>query len=143
MISTRGRYALRMMADLAAHEKEGFISLKDIAERQAISKKYLEQIIPALLKADYLRAGRGAQGGYRLTRPAEQYTVGEILRLTEGPLVPVDCVEQDSFCVRSADCAALPIWKGLTVLINNYLNGISLQDMLDQQREHDADNYMI
>lgn len=143
-ISTKGRYAMRMLIDLAEHQGEGFVPLKDIAERQGISKKYLEQIIPLFNRADLLRTTRGAQGGYMLARLPHQYTVGEVLRLTEGSLSPVDCVDQDPVvCGRSVDCATLPIWRGLSKVINEYLDGITLQDILDQQRERYANDYVI
>ena len=141
-ISTKGRYALRMLVDLAEHEGSGYISLKDIAERQGISKKYLEQIIQIFNKSDVLRANRGAQGGYKLARPAAQYTAGEILRLTEGSLSPVDCVDRDlGDCPRSAYCATLPLWQGLSRVINEYLDSITLQDLVDQHLG--GDDYMI
>ncbi len=142
-ISTKGRYALRLLIDLAEHRDEGFIALKDIAKRQNISKKYLEQIVPILNRADMLRTNRGSQGGYRLSRNPDKYTVGEILRLTEGSLSPVDCVDQDPIeCEYCAECATLSIWKGLSQVINNYLDGITLQDILDQQGSL-ANNYVI
>lgn len=143
-ISTKGRYALRMMIDLAEHQNDGFVALKDIAQRQNISKKYLEQIVPILNRADVLRTNRGFQGGYRLAKNPDQYTVGEILRLTEGSLSPVSCLEHDPIeCERSGECITLPIWKGLYRVINEYLNGITLQDILDQQKEYYANDYMI
>ncbi len=143
-ISTKGRYALRMLVDLAEHRSEGYIALKDIAERQNISKKYLEQIMPMLNKSDLLKANRGYQGGYMLAKEPDQYTVGEILRMTEGSLAPVACTEQSPIdCARSADCPTLPVWQGLYRVINEYLDGITLQDILDSQRERAADNYMI
>lgn len=143
-ISTKGRYALRMFLDLAEHRGEGYIALKDIAKRQDISKKYLEQIIPALNKTDFLKANRGYQGGYMLAKDPAQYTVGDILRLTEGSLAPVACVEQSPIdCARSADCPTLPIWQGLYRVINEYLDGITLQDVLDSYLERGADNYII
>ena len=142
-ISTKGRYALRMMIDLAQHMNTGFISLKDIADRQGISKKYLEQIIPLFGKTDFLRTNRGSQGGYMLAKDPGKYTVGDILRLTEGSLSPVDCVEQNPVvCERSAVCPTLPIWKGLARVINDYLDGITLQDILDSQSDA-SDNYSI
>lgn len=133
-ISTKGRYALRMLIDLAEHENCGFVALKNIAARQNISKKYLEQIIPIFNNSDILKTTRGSQGGYRLSRSPDKYTVGEILRLTEGNLAPVDCLTQDPIeCERSVDCPTLPVWQGLNRVINEYLDGITLQDILDQQ----------
>ena len=140
-ISTKGRYALRMLVDLAEHPGR-YISLKEIAERQEISKKYLEQIIQIFNKSDILRTNRGAQGGYMLVKPPAQYTVGEILRLTEGSLSPVDCVDREPVdCPRSASCATLPVWRGLSKVVNEYLDGITLQDLVDQRQG--ADDYMI
>lgn len=133
-----------MLVDLAEHANCGFIPLKDIAERQNISKKYLEQIIPLFNHTDMLRTNRGAQGGYMLAKSPEKYTVGEILRLTEGSLAPVACAGQDPvLCDRSADCATLPVWRGLNRVINEYLNGITLQDILDQQKERYDNDYVI
>ncbi len=142
-ISTKGRYALRMMIDLAEHQNGEYISLKDITSRQNISKKYLEQIIPVFNKTNILKTNRGSQGGYMLARPPEKYTVGEILRLTEGSLSPVACVDDPVSCKRSAECATLPIWQGLNRVINEYLDSITLQDIVDRQRERYADNYVI
>ena len=142
-ISTKGRYALRMLLDLAAHQSEGYIALKDIAERQKISKKYLEQIVPILNKSDVLKANRGYQGGYMLAKDPSQYTVGEILRLTEGSLAPVFCAECPGDCKRSADCPTLPVWQGLYRVTNEYLDGITLQDILDDSQKRSADNYVI
>ncbi|MDO4830900.1 MAG: Rrf2 family transcriptional regulator [Clostridia bacterium] len=143
-ISTKGRYALRMLLDLAQHQENGYIALKDIAKRQGISKKYLEQIIPILNKSDILTANRGYQGGYRLAKAPSKYTVGEILRLTEGSLSPVACLDHDPIeCDRCDDCMTLPVWKGLDKVINEYLDGITLQDIIDQQREKYANDYVI
>lgn len=143
-ISTKGRYALRMLLDLAEHQNVGFVALKDIAERQQISKKYLEQIVPVFNKSNILRTNRGFQGGYQLKKSPDNYTVGEILRLTEGSLAPVACVDQDpNDCERSANCATLPVWQGLNRVINEYLDSITLQDILDQQRERYANDYVI
>ncbi|MDD7293115.1 MAG: Rrf2 family transcriptional regulator [Clostridiaceae bacterium] len=143
-ISTKGRYALRMLIDLAEHENCGFVALKDIAERQNISKKYLEQIIPIFNKSNILKTTRGSQGGYMLSRSPDKYTVGEILRLTEGSLAPVDCLNQDPIeCERSGECATLPIWQGLNRVINEYLDSITLQDILDKQKERYLNDYMI
>ena len=142
-ISTKGRYALRMLLYLAEHPDDGFISLKEVAERQEISKKYLEQIIPVFNKTDLLRTNRGAQGGYMLSRSPAQITVGEILRLTEGSLSPVSCVEDPASCSRSADCMTLPVWQGLSRVIDEYLDSITLQDLLEQQHERYANDYCI
>lgn len=132
-ISTKGRYALRMMVDLAAAPGDRFVALKEIAERQQISKKYLEQIVPLLVKAGLLRASRGFQGGYRLMKEPAQYTVGEILRVTEGNLAPIACLEpEENLCPRSDSCQVLPIWEGLYRAITGYLEGITLQDILDR-----------
>lgn len=143
-ISTKGRYALRMLIDLAQHQNCGYISLKEIAERQNISKKYLEQIIPVFNKTDVLRTNRGSQGGYMLARTPDKYTVGEILRLTEGSLSPVECVDHDPIeCERSAYCPTLPVWQGLSRVINEYLDGITLQDILDRQSGDNGGDYVI
>ncbi len=143
-ISTKGRYALRMLLDLAEHKNNGFIALKDIAARQGISKKYLEQIVPLLNKSDFLLVNRGFQGGYMLAKSPEKYTVGDILRITEGSLAPVACLEQSPVqCERSADCPTLPIWQGLERVINEYLDNITLQDILDKQMERYSNNYVI
>ena len=142
-ISTKGRYALRLLLDLGEHRGDGFVSLKEIAERQDISKKYLEQIIPILNKTGVLRTNRGAQGGYMLARTPDKYTVGEILRLTEGSLAPVACLDQDpNLCERQESCATLPVWQGLYRVIIEYLDGITLQDILDQEHEKGGD-YVI
>ena len=144
MISTRGRYALRMMLDLAENQHDGYIALKDIAERQHISKKYLEQIIPILNRAGFLQTTRGFQGGYRLAREADQYTVGDILRATENGLAPVACLgNTPNQCEMSDFCATLPVWEGLAEVVNRYLDGISLQDILDQQQNRIGNDYII
>lgn len=143
-ISTKGRYALRMMLDLAKHQGDGYVALKDVAARQGISKKYLEQIVPILNRSDILQTNRGFQGGYRLSRTPGKYTVGEILRLTEGSLAPVACLERDPIeCERSAQCATLPVWKGLYQVICEYLDSVTLQDILDQQHQQEIDDYSI
>lgn len=143
-ISTKGRYALRMLLDLAEYQEEGFVALKDVAERQNISKKYLEQIIPVFNKSGALKANRGPQGGYRLAKNPDQYTVGEILRLTEGNLAPVACLEQDPIeCKRSSECPTLSIWKGLNRVIHEYLDSITLQDILNQQKDRHNSDYVM
>ncbi len=143
-ISTKGRYALRMLLDLAQNQKEGYLSLKEIAERQGISKKYLEQIVPVFNKSDVLKTNRGFQGGYRLARTPDKYTVGEILRLTEGSLAPVACLEGTvNDCPKQNDCITLPLWKGFYKVITDYLDNITLQDILDQEASKNGGNYMI
>lgn len=143
-ISTKGRYALRMLLDLAEHQNIGYIALKDIAKRQNISKKYLEQIVPLLNRSNFLLTNRGFQGGYRLAKTPDQYTIGDILRVTEGGLSPVACLEQAANqCERSAQCPTLPVWKGLEQVINEYLDSITLQDILNQQKERYLNDYTI
>lgn len=143
-ISTKGRYALRMLIDLAQHQGEGYIALKDIAARQNISKKYLEQIVPILNRSDILNTNRGYQGGYRLAKAPENYTVGNILRLTEGSLAPVACLDYNPVgCEYSGECPTLPIWKGLNKVICDYLDGITLQDIIDMQKDKPENDYVI
>lgn len=143
-ISTKGRYALRMLIDLAMHQNDGYIALKDIAARQNISKKYLEQIMPILNKADVLLTNRGFQGGYRLARTPDQYTVGEILRITEGSLAPVACLDHTpNNCPMSKECITLPVWQGLNEVITKYLDGITIQDIIDRQTESIGNDYVI
>ena len=140
-ISTKGRYALRMMLDLAEHQNDGYVALKDIAQRQNVSKKYLEQIVPILNKSDILRTNRGFQSGYRLAKTPDKYTVGEILRATEGSLSPVACLDHEPIeCERSGECPTLPVWQGLYKVINEYLDSVTLQDILNQQKERASNN---
>lgn len=142
MVSTKGRYALRVLIDLAEHDGEGFVTLKDVATRQNISKKYLEQIVPMLNKADIVIGSRGFQGGYMLAKKPSEITVGDVLRITEGSLAPVACLDKEPFgCDRKNDCLTLPVWKGLYKTITDYLDGISLRDVLDNADS--ADNYVI
>lgn len=143
-ISTKGRYALRMLLDLAEHQQDGFIALKDIAARQHISKKYLEQIVPILNKSNILQANRGFQGGYRLVNSPREYSVGSILRLTEGSITPVACLDfEPAGCERRNDCITLPLWQGLSKVIADYLDNITLQDILDNYKARSIDNYSI
>ena len=143
-ISTKGRYALRMMIDLAQNQGDGYVSLKDIANRQEISKKYLEQIVAILNKPDVLSTNRGYQGGYRLAKNANEYTVGDILRLTEGGLAPVSCLDNSPIlCDRAEDCITLPIWKGLYKVISEYLDSITLQDIVDKNSDVSNFDYII
>lgn len=132
-ISTKGRYALRMLIDLASNHEDGYISLKDIAERQDISKKYLEQIVPMLNKSGILRTNRGNKGGYMLAKAPNELTVGDVLRATEGNLAPVSCLEYEpNTCPRCEDCATLYIWEGLYKAVNEYLDNITIQDIIDR-----------
>ncbi len=138
LISTKGRYALRVMIDLAEHRSGEFISLKEIAQRQEISEKYLESIIRTLVKAKVVESLRGKGGGYRLTKNPEQYTVGEILRLTEGSLAPVACLDGDcKGCSRSDECPTLDVWKNLDKLINDYLDGVTLDQLVAPNHGYD------
>ncbi|MCH5349976.1 MAG: Rrf2 family transcriptional regulator [Oscillospiraceae bacterium] len=137
-ISTKGRYALRMLIDLALHESDGFVALKDIAERQNISKKYLEQIVPLLNKSNLLKTNRGYQGGYMLSKSTDKYTVGEILRITEGDLCPVSCLQYSpNDCPRAGECMTLFVWEGLYKAITDYLDGITLKDIIERGSEAD------
>ena len=144
-ISTKGRYALRMLVDLAEHQGDGFIALKDIAKRQNISKKYLEQIVPVLNKSSILQTNRGFQGGYRLAAAPNKITVREILRLTEGSLSPLACIDDSNSikCERSEGCATLYVWQGLKKVIDDYLESITLQDILDHKIESYSNDYII
>ena len=142
MISTKGRYALRVMIDLAEHQTEGYIPLKEIAQRQEISEKYLESILKILVQKKFLTGLRGKGGGYRLTRDPEMYTVGSILRLTEGTLAPVACLENDAPpCERVGECRTLPLCQGLFNLINDYFDGTTIADLMASSQ--DGDNYII
>lgn len=132
-ISTKGRYAVRVMLDLALHNTGECIPAKEIAKRQGISEKYLEQIIAVLNKAGYVNSVRGAQGGYRLSRAPEEYTVGMILRQTEGSLAPVACLEEDTEeCERCDTCATLAVWKKLYEAINQVVDNITVADLVKQ-----------
>lgn len=131
MISTKGRYALRVMVDLARHQGEGYLPLKEIAQRQGISEKYLEGILKNLVQQRLLVGIRGKGGGYRLTRSPETYTVGEILRLTEGELAPVACLESGALpCPRVGDCPTLPMWRKLNGMIQRFFDEITLADLM-------------
>ena len=139
-ISTKGRYALRMLIELATHQQEEFVSLKDISERQCISKKYLEQIVPMLNKSGILRTNRGNTGGYMLAKPASECTVGEVLRATEGSLAPVSCLDfEQNDCPRAEGCATLYVWKGLQKAVDDYLDSVTVQDIIDHAAESGND----
>lgn len=141
MISTRGRYALRVLIDLAEHNNGNYIPMKDVAKRQELSLKYLERILPTLTKAKLIEGLHGKGGGYKLTRSPEDYTVGEILRLTEGDLAPVACLSPDAPpCDRAAECRTLSMWQGYYDLTNRYFDGITLASLVNTES---VDNYVI
>lgn len=143
-ISTKGRYALRMLADLAEHRSDGYVALKDIAKRQDISKKYLEQIVSILNRPDILKTNRGYQGGYMLAQAPDKYTVGDILRITEGGLAPVSCLEQEeNTCERRNYCQTLFVWEGLYKAVNEYLDSITLQDIIERKNDFSNFDYVI
>lgn len=131
LVSTKGRYALRVMVDLAERQTEGYVPLKEIAGRQEISEKYLESIIKLLVRANLLSGLRGKGGGYKLVLPPEQCTVGEVLRLTEESMAPVTCLEEGAVCPRMMKCRTLPMWQGLNTVINEYLDHITIADLSD------------
>lgn len=131
MVSTRGRYALRVMIELAEHSGDEYIPMKEIAEHQKISLKYLEKILPVLTKNSIIEGVHGKGGGYKLTRKPQDYPIGEILRLTEGDLSPVSCLECNaSPCELSLECRTRPMWNKLKHLVNDYLDGITIADLM-------------
>ena len=134
MISSKGRYALRVMIDLAEHIDEGYIPLQTIAKRQGISEKYLESILAVLSKAGLLDAVRGKGGGYRLSKPAKEYTAFEVLSLTEGTLAPVTCLERGQQCENAVNCRTLPLWQGLDQVIAAYLCSYTLADLTREEK---------
>ncbi|SDB32249.1 RrF2 family transcriptional regulator [Eubacterium oxidoreducens] len=138
-ISTKGRYAIRVMLDLAMHKEDGYVSLKDIAKRQDLSNKYLEMIISILNKAGYVQSTRGKFGGYKLSYEPEKYTMAAILKTTEGSMAPVSCLDCPGECAKEAECITLPMWKKLDQIIEEYLESVTLQDLLDTR----ADTYTI
>ncbi len=131
MVSTKGRYALRVMLDLAENESDGYMPLKDVSNRQDISLKYMEAIMPGLVKAGLVEAAHGKNGGYKLARPAETYTIGEVLRAAEGPLSSVACLSGDFECPRADTCRTLPLWKKLNEMIDGYLSSLPLTDFIE------------
>ena len=140
-VSTRGRYALRVLIDLAEHNNGSYIPMKDVAARQELSLKYLERIVPTLTKAKLIAGVHGKGGGYKLTRSPEEYSVGEVLRLTEGDLAPVACLALDADpCPRAAECRTLKMWQGFYDMTNKYFDGISIADLAHTET---ADNYVI
>lgn len=132
LISTKGRYALRVLIELAGYDRQQLVTLQTIADSQQISEKYLESIIVVLSKAGLVDAVRGKGGGYRLARKPEDYTIGEILKLTEGTLAPVSCLDDTpNKCPRAAECKTLPMWEKLNTIIGNYLYSVTLKDLID------------
>lgn len=132
LISTRGRYAIRVMLDLAEHGSEHYVPMKIVAERQNLSLKYIERIVPVLTKNGFVEGVHGKGGGYRLTRAPKEYNIGEILRLTEGDLSPVACLECDAKpCDRADSCKTLPMWIKFKNMIDEYFDGITLEDLLN------------
>ena len=143
-ISTRGRYALRVMIELAKAEPGEYISLNSLSEKQSISHKYLEQIVPTLTRNRLVKAIRGNKGGYALIKKPEEITVGDILRSTEGNLAPVPCLEyEENTCEKAPYCTTLKIWTGLYDTVSKYLDGITLQQIIDDMQEQSSDNYCI
>ena len=143
-ISTKGRYAVRVMLDLAINNTGEYIKVKDIAARQEISEKYLEQIISVRNEAGYVRSVRGAQGGYKIARDPKEYTIGMILRLTEGSLNPVSCLDDDvNECERCDTCETLAVWKDLAKAINNVVDGVTIADLVERHQERVAGSYSI
>lgn len=142
LISTKGRYALRMLIDMAEHRTEGYIPLKEIAQRQDISDKYLESIVKTLVKEGILVGVRGKGGGYRLYGEPDQVTVGQVLRLTEGSLAPVSCLEEGALpCARMSECRTLRMWKGLDQTIRQYLDGYTIADLM--RSDEPGNDYII
>lgn len=143
-VSTKGRYALRVMLDLAVNNTGEFIPLKEVSERQGITLKYLEQIIILLKRSGYLKSSRGNGGGYKLAKSPQEYTIGDILRTTEGSLSPIACLEdENNMCPRNVMCPTLNFWMGLDKVINEYIDSVTLQDMLDQQKDMMGNDYNI
>ena len=131
LISTRGRYALRVLLDLAEHKGDGYIPMKVVAERQGLSLKYIQAIMPTLSKNNLIEGVHGKGGGYRLSKPLSEYKVGDILRLTEGNLAPVTCLECDAKpCVRADSCPTLPMWTEFHKMVNDYFDGITLENLI-------------
>ena len=144
MVSTKGRYALRVMVELAARGLEEFVPLKEIAEHQEISEKYLEAIMKSLVKEGLVTGLRGKGGGYRLSKPPAQYTVGSILKVTEGSLAPVACLGQNAApCPRAERCATYPMWKRLNQLIDDFFEGITLEQLAGESQGQNGGQYVI
>jgi Rrf2 family protein len=142
-VSTKGQYALRVMLDFAEHANDGYIRLREVADRQGISKTYLEQIMVLLNKADFFNTVRGYQGGYQLNRPANKYTIGDILRITEGSISPVEPLVLAEASDRRVGIMAQDVWDGLEKVMEEYLDHLTLQDILDAHRDDSAWDFVI
>lgn len=144
MISTKGRYALRLMIDIAAYSNGGVVSLKDISARQGISIKYLEQVVALLTRSQLLISVRGNNGGYRLVKEPKDYKVGEILLAAEGTLAPVSCLQTEvNTCPRALGCATIDFWHGFYKVVNDYVNGVTLEELATKERERIGNDYSI
>ncbi len=144
MISTKGRYALRLMIDVALYEANGYVSLKDSSKRENISIKYLEQVASLLTKSNLLLSYRGNNGGYKLSRNPRDYKVGDILKAAEGSLAPVACLQcENNFCDRKDTCTTLEFWQGFNEVINNYVDNTTLEDLVDKAKKKLENNYSI
>lgn len=143
-ISTKGRYAIRLMVDLAENDTGEYIALKDVSARQGISVKYLEQIVRQLSNSGYLKSVRGPQGGYRLAKKPDKYTVGDILRITEGSMAPVACLDDEvNECPYYAQCSTINLWEGLYKKVNEYIDEITLEDVVNQHKAKSGMDYVI
>ena len=144
MISTKGRYALRLMIDIAAYSNGSVVSLKDISSRQGISIKYLEQVVALLTRSQLLVSVRGNNGGYRLVKDSKDYSVGEILIAAEGTLAPVSCLQTEvNTCPRALGCSTIDFWKGFYKTVNDYVNSVSLEELATKEREKIGNDYSI
>ncbi|MDD4369567.1 MAG: Rrf2 family transcriptional regulator [Anaerostipes sp.] len=143
-ISTKGRYAVRLMYDLALNDTGEWISLKDVSKRQGISMKYLEQIIRLLSISGYLKSLRGPRGGYQLAKKPAEYTVGDILKITEGSMVPVACLEdKPNACERYGECPTIFVWEGLDKVVSEYLNSVTLEDIVERAKKNQSNDFVI
>ncbi len=143
-VSTKGRYAIRLMIDVAVNSNGNNVSLKEISSRQNISVKYLEQIVGQLSKFGLLKSTRGSQGGYKLVKEPNEYKIGDILRVTEGDLAPISCLEGgENICPRSSDCTTLGFWEGLYVVINEYVDKYTLEDLIKECSSNNEIDYII
>lgn len=144
VFSTKGRYALRLMVDLTLHNSGEYIALKDVSQRQNISVKYLEQIVPLLSKAGMLKSVRGPQGGYKLSKSPREYTAGDILRITEGSLAPIPCLENGADgCERRNECTTVDFWNGLYKAVTDYVDSVTLEDLADKYKAKTSVDFII